>query len=84
MAGMILIWTSLINVQMVPVHCISTSHRLKIDFRDEKIFLSETMKHYLVDLYQIGSNYASGVKTALAGGHMFYISPRAFIFGTRP
>ena len=32
---MILIWPSLIIVQMVPVHCISRSHRLKIDIRDE-------------------------------------------------
>ena len=29
------IWSSLIIVQMVPVHCISRSLRLKIDFQDE-------------------------------------------------
>ena len=28
------IWPYLIIVQMVPVHCISRSHRLKIDFQD--------------------------------------------------
>ena len=35
LTGMILIWPSVIIVQMVKVHCISRSHRLKIDFRDE-------------------------------------------------
>ena len=35
LAGMILIWPSLKIVQMVMVHCISRSHRLKIDFQDE-------------------------------------------------
>ena len=30
-----LLWPSLITVQMVPVRCISRSHRLKVDFRDE-------------------------------------------------
>ena len=35
LAGMILIGPSLIIVQMVPVHCISRSHRLKLDFLDE-------------------------------------------------
>ena len=46
LAGMILMWPFLIIVQMVPVRCISRSHRLKIDFRDEnlKIFLSKTRK----------------------------------------
>ena len=46
LAGMILIWPSLIIVQMVLVCCISRSHRLKIDFRDKtlKIFLSETTR----------------------------------------
>ena len=33
--GMILIWSSFKIVQMVSVHCISRSHRLKIDFQDE-------------------------------------------------
>ena len=70
---------------MVPVHCISRSHRLKIDFQDEnfQIFFSETtmpralifsMWHYLVDLYQVCSNYPPGAKNGSApGGHMFYI-----------
>ena len=31
LAGIILIWPSLIIVQMVMVHCIFRSHRLKID-----------------------------------------------------
>ena len=35
LTGMILIWPSLLMDQMVPVRCISRSHRLKIDFRDE-------------------------------------------------
>ena len=35
LAGMILIWPSLITVQMVLIHFISRSHWLKIDFRDE-------------------------------------------------
>ena len=45
-AGIILTWPSLIIVQMVMVPCISRSHRLKIDFRDEsfKIFLSESTR----------------------------------------
>ena len=34
-AEMILIWPSLIIVQMVLVRCISRSHRLKINFQDE-------------------------------------------------
>ena len=44
LAGMILIWSSLILVQMVMVRCISRSHRLKKDFEMKtlKIFLSET------------------------------------------
>ena len=28
-------WPSLIIIQMVPVRCISRSHRLKIDFQEE-------------------------------------------------
>ena len=54
------------KVQMVPVHCIFRSLRLKIDCQDENLknFLSETirpralifdMKHHLVDLYQVCS-----------------------------
>ena len=35
LAGMILIWPSLIIVQLVLVHNISRSHSLKIDFRDK-------------------------------------------------
>ena len=35
LAAMIIIWPSIIIVQMVMVRCISRSHRLKIDFRDE-------------------------------------------------
>ena len=70
--------------------------------KHEKIFLSETtrpralifgMKHYLVDLYQVCSNYTPGAKN----GSMLYIGfyrkkpekifssktirPRALIFG---
>ena len=32
LVGMILIWFSLKIVQMVPVYCISRSHRIEIDF----------------------------------------------------
>ena len=32
---MILIYPSLIIVQIVPIRCVSKSHRLKIDFQDE-------------------------------------------------
>ena len=35
LTGMILIWPSLIIVQMVLVLCIFRSHRLKIDFQNE-------------------------------------------------
>ena len=35
LAGMILIFPSSINVQIVPVRCIYRSHRLKVDFQDE-------------------------------------------------
>ena len=46
LAGMILIWPSLILVQMVPFHCISRPHRLKIDFEIKtlKIFLPKTRR----------------------------------------
>ena len=48
----------------------------------EKIFLSETtrpralisgMKHHLVKLYQVCSNYIPGAKKARPRVHMFYI-----------
>ena len=44
LAGIILIWLSFIIVQMVIVHFISRSPRLKIDFEMKtlKIFLSDT------------------------------------------
>ena len=73
--------------------------------KHEKIFLSETtrprvvifgMKHHLVDLYQVCSNYTHGPKWPHPGGHMLYlgfnrekhekmflsetIGPRAMIF----
>ena len=35
LTGIILIWPSLIIVQMVLVRCIFKSHRLKIDFQNE-------------------------------------------------
>ena len=44
LAGMILIWPSLIFDQMVPVRCIPRSHRLKIDFRDENFEKSSSLK----------------------------------------
>ena len=94
---------------MVLVCCKSRSHRLQIVFKMKnfkKIFLSETtrpsalifgMKHHLVVLNQVCSNYAPGTKMAPPGGHMFYIGlyfekhekiflsetiwPRIFIFG---
>ena len=59
--------------------CISMS---QIDFGDEKIFFSETtrpramifgMLHHLVDLYQVCSNYATGVKKWASLGITFYI-----------
>ena len=71
---------------MVLVHCIARSQRLKIDFRDDnfkKIFWPKTimpralifgMKHQLVDLYQVCSNYTPGAKNGPAPrGHMFNI-----------
>ena len=54
------------------------------------------MRHHLVNLYQVCSNYIPGPKMAQPGGHMFYIGlyrtkheknlpetirPRALIFG---
>ena len=75
---------------MVQVHCISRSHRLKIYFemKTTKIFLSETtrpravifgMKHHLVDLYQVCTNYAPGAKNGSApGGYMFFIGIKKF------
>ena len=46
MVEIILIWPSLKTVQMILVHCISRSHRLKIDLQDEnfKIFSPETTR----------------------------------------
>ena len=46
LAVTILIFASLTIVQMVPVHCISRSHRLKTDLRGAtfEIFLSETTR----------------------------------------
>ena len=50
--------------------------------KHETIFLSETtssralifgMKHHLVNLYQVCSNYFAGPKMAHPEGHMFYI-----------
>ena len=35
LVGRILIWPSLKIVQIFPIHCISSSQRLKIDFQDE-------------------------------------------------
>ena len=39
LAGIILIWPSLISVQMVMVHCIFRSHRLKIDEKFKTILV---------------------------------------------
>ena len=52
LAGIILVWPSLIIVQMVPVSCISRSHKLKIDFQDEKLKkkLSETTRALIFGL----------------------------------
>ena len=44
LAGMVLTWPSLIIVQKVMVRCISKSHRLKIDFRDENFKKSSSLK----------------------------------------
>ena len=44
LAEMILLWPSLIIVQIVPVHCISRPHRLKIDFQDENFKKSSRLK----------------------------------------
>ena len=62
-------------VQKVSVHCISMSNRL-IDFQDEKSSSETTrpgvlifgMYYHLVDLYQVCSNYAPGVKDNPAPG----------------
>ena len=51
LVGMILIWPSLSIVQMVSVHCISRSYRLKIDFQGEnfkKIFSETTRPRALI------------------------------------
>ena len=64
---------------MVPVHCISISQMLKIDFRNEnfKIFMFETtrptalifgMVHHLADLHHVCSYYAPGSKNDLPCG----------------
>ena len=64
---------------MSRVHCILRSHRPEIDFPDVKLktVLSKTtrhralifgMKHHLVDLYQVCTNYAPGAKMAPSRG----------------
>ena len=80
LAGMFLIWNI---VQMVPVRCISRSHRLKIDFLHEtfKMFVTETTKprvyRYLVSsswpLPSLINLCPWDQKWAHPGGHMFYI-----------
>ena len=83
-AGMILIWPSFIIVQMVLVHCISSSHRLKkiFEMKIVIIFLSETtrsralifvMSHQLDDLYKVNSSYATGTKSGPPrGSHVLH------------
>ena len=44
LAGLFLIWPSLKIIQMVPVFCITRSHRLKLDFRDENLKKSSSLK----------------------------------------
>ena len=57
LAGMILIWPSLIILQMILVHCISRSHRLKIDFQDEnfKNLLVWNQKAWSLDIWYVAS-----------------------------
>ena len=43
LAGIILIYPSLIIVQIVPIRCVSRSHRLKIDFQDENYKKSSSL-----------------------------------------
>ena len=84
LAGIFLIWSSLIIVQIISVHCIFSSQGLKLIFEIYifKIFLSETtrhvalifgLKHCLVDIYHVCSNYAPGAKNGPTPGHMFHI-----------
>ena len=76
---MILGWSSFEIVQMVPVHCISRSQELKIDFltKNLKIFSSETTGPIpikfcrnvrLVILYQDCSNHLDSSKNMAARG----------------
>ena len=63
---------------MVPVHCISRSNRLKIDFQIENLKKTSEitkpralifgMKHHLVNLEQVCSNYTPGAKHGPAPG----------------
>ena len=73
--GMILGWSSFKVIQTVPVHCISRSQELKIDFLTKNF--SETRRPrslifgmwlHLVDLYQSCSNYSPGIKNSPAPG----------------
>ena len=85
LAEMILIWPSIIIVQMVLVCCISRSHRLKIDFRDKnfKNLLVWNHKAYTLDIWYVESPSRPlpslfklcplGQKWASLGGHMLYI-----------
>ena len=74
------------SIEMVPVHCISRSQGLKIDFLDEKIFLPvkpQGLEHsYLVygtiywtsiRLLKGYSNYTLVAKNGSALGSLFYI-----------
>ena len=82
---MSLIRPSSIIVQMVPVHCIARSHRLKIDFLDENFKNLLVWNHiaYSIDIWYVASTsrplpnlfklFPWGQKWARPGSHMFYI-----------
>ena len=85
LVGIILIWPSLKIVQMVQVHCISRSHRLKIDFQDENFKNLLLCNHnvWSFDIYYVALPSGPlqslfklspwGQKWPCLGGHMLYI-----------
>ena len=83
--GMILIWPSLKIVQMVPILCISRSHRLKIDFKDDNFKKSSCLKPQGLELWYLICSITLWTFTKLVqimplgqkrhhpGGYIFYI-----------
>ena len=73
LAEMVFIGHSLL---IVPFHCISRSHRLKIDFSDETTrhrALIFAILHHLVDLFKVCANYAPGARNGpVLGSHVLH------------